>query len=133
MLVTFYGIWNLDFFRYLIPPFCVNNQLTTIHVMALEYVVAFYPLLLTITTYICVQLHARDCRLLVWLWRPFSRCLTGHLELRFSLVHAFASFLLLSYTKILFVSFRLLDSTTLYAATGETVGSTMVFYDASIL
>ena len=135
VLSTFYGFWNLDFFRYVIPSFCVSDQLTPNQVISLEYVVAFYPLLLIVTTYVCVELYARDCRLIVWLWRPFSRCLAFVLrgrKISFSLVHAFASFLLLSYSKILFVSIRLLAPTKLYDPYGQTVGPTVPYYDASI-
>ena len=135
VLSTILGFWNLDFFRYVIPSFCVSEQLTPIQVHALEYVVAFYPLLLIIITYIAVQLYARDCRLIVLLWRPFSRCLAFVLRgrvLNFSFVHAFSSFLLLSYSKILFVSLQLLSATRLYDAEGQRVGPTMVYYDASI-
>ena len=62
---TTYGIWNLDFFRYLIPSFCASEQLSTLHVVTLDYVVAFYPLFLTIIAYICIQLYARDCKVIV--------------------------------------------------------------------
>ena len=118
VLSTFYGFWNLDFFRYIIPSFCVSDQLTPNQVISLEYVVAFYPLLLIVTTYICVELHAKDCRLIVWLWRPFRR---------------FSSFLLLSYSKILFVSFQLLSASKLYNPNGQMVGPTVrTYYDASI-
>ena len=71
----------------------------------------------------------------MWLWKPFRRCLGFLLrgrELKFSLVHAFSSFLLLSYSKILFVSFQLLSATKLYDPNGQRVGPAMVFYDASI-
>ena len=125
----------MDFFRYVIPAFCISVHLTPIQVLALEYIVAFYPLLLIATTYIGVELYARDCKLIVWLWRPFSRCLAFVLrgkELNFSLVHAFSSFLLLSYSKILFVSFLLLAPITLYDSEGQQVGPSMVYYDASI-
>ena len=132
---TFFGFWNLDFFRYVIPSFCASDQLTPIQEISLDYVVAFHPLLLIVTTYICVELHARDCRFITWLWRPFSRCLAFVLrgrELKFSLVHAFSSFLLLSYSKILFVSFQLLAATKLHDPYGQTVGPTVVRYDASV-
>ena len=135
VLSTIYGFWNLDFFRFVIPSFCVSEQLTPVQVLALEYVVAFYPLLLIATTYIGVELYARDCRLIVWLWRPFRRCLAFVLkrrEFNFSLVHTFSSFLLLSFSKILFVSFQLLSTTNLYDPKGQVVGQTMVYYDASI-
>ena len=65
ILGTIYGIWNLDFFRYLLPPFCLNNQMSPLHVVTLEYVVAFYPLLLTFIAYVCIQLHARGRRVIV--------------------------------------------------------------------
>ena len=125
----------MDFFRYVIPSFCVSEQLNPIQVLALEYIVAFYPLRLIASTYIGVELYARDYKLIVWIWRPFSRCLAFVLrgkELNFSLVHAFSSFLLLSYSKILFVSFQLLTAITLYDSEGQQVGPSMAYYDASI-
>ena len=131
-----YGFWNLDFFRFLIPPFCASNQLGPIHVIALEYIVAFYPLFLTAVTYVCIQLHTRECRVIVCLWRPFGRCLGCFRETwdpTKSLVHAFSSFLLLSYSKILFVSLQLLVYAQLYDPAGEQVGPTMVYYDTSLV
>ena len=135
VFTTVFGCWNLDFFRYILPSLCINSLLTPIQVISLEYVVAFYPLLLISTTYICVELHVRDSKLIVWLWRPFSRCLAFVLKgrkINFSFVHAFSSFLLLSYSKILFVSSQLLVRTNLYDPYGQMVGPAMVFYDASI-
>ena len=135
ILSTLYGFCNLDFFRYVIPSFCVSDKLTPIQVAALEYVVALYPLLLIITTYICVELHARDCRIIVWLWRLVNRCLAFVLrgrEITFSFVHGFASFLLLSYSKILFVSVRLLVNIHLFDSTGQIGSKSMVYYDASV-
>ncbi len=40
----------------------------------MEYFVAIYPLLLTVVMYICIQQHARGCRVLVCLWKPFGYC-----------------------------------------------------------
>ena len=104
-LSTIYGIWNLDFFRYFIPSFCATDQISPLHVIALEYTVAFYPLLLTVIAYICVQLHARDCRVMVCLWRVFCKCFSScrrrwgrQWDPVASLVHIFAAFLLLSYS-----------------------------------
>ena len=128
VILTIYGIWNLDFLRYFLPPFCASEQLGTIHVAALEYVVAFYPLLLTIIAYVCIQLHARGCRIIVCLWRMFCRCFSccrrrwgGQWDPAASLVHTFAAFLLLSYSKILTVSLELLAFTQLYVPSGEKV------------
>ena len=137
---TTYGIWNLDFFRYLIPSFCASEQLSLLHVVALDYVVAFYPLFLTIIAYICIQLYARDCEVIVCLWKVFCNCFnscTQRLGRRWdpvaSLVHTFAAFLLLSYSKILFVSLQLLSYTQLYVPTGGTLSPPMrVYHDPSL-
>ena len=137
---TISGIWNLDFFRYLIPPFCASDQTSQLHVIALEYTVAFYPLLLTVVAYICVQLHARDCQVMVCLWRVFCVCLSScrrrwgrQWDPVASLVHTFAAFLLLSYSKILFVSLQLLSYTQLYVPTGGILDPPRrVYHDPSL-
>ena len=49
-----------------------------------------------------------------------------------SLINTFATFLLLSYSKLLTVSYQLLDASTLYNITGKTVGPPVLYYDASI-
>ena len=128
---------NLDFFRFVIPPFCISDRLTNLHVLTMEYLVALFPLFLTALTYILIQLHARDCRVLVYLWRPFSVCFTP-LVRRYqwnpteSLVHVFVTFLILSYSKFLFVSFNLLNNTQVYNSTGAMLGR-VLYYDASVV
>ena len=122
-----YGFWNLDYFRYLIPPFCVSQDLKNIHVLALQYVSAFYPLLLIALTYICVELHGRNFRPIVWLWTPFHRCcvyVRRRWDAKTSLVDVFATFLLLSYSKLLFVSLYLLAEEKMHKADGDHVSGT---------
>ena len=97
-LLTVYGIWNLDFFRYLIPPFCIDDNMTALQVVSLEYIVALYPLLLITVTYILIELHGRGYRVLVSMWKPFHRCYTHFRRQwtpRATIIHAFASFFLL--------------------------------------
>ena len=117
VLITFYGVWNLDFFHSVIPPFCLSENITTLHALALRYVPAFYPLLLIVVTYILIELHDRNVRVLVWMWRPFQRCLTPfQRSLRWnpkaSIVSTFATFLTLAYSKIIIVSSELLIGAT---------------------
>ena len=73
VLLVLCGIWSLDFFRAVIPPFCVSSNIKTVHALALEYVVAFYPICLILITYVCIKLHDNNFRPVVWLWKPFHR------------------------------------------------------------
>ena len=131
-LSTLYGIWNLDFFRSLIPPICL--PLNTMQIMALDYLVAVYPLLLLTCFYVLLRAHDRGCRLVVRLWRPFLWCtarLRRQWNIRHSIIDAFATFFLLSYIKLLDVSHVLLTSTYVYNVTGSWLGY-FLFYDATV-
>lgn len=54
------GVWNLDFFRQLIPPFCVSSNLNNLQALSLEYVHVVYPLMLITLTYIGIELHSNN-------------------------------------------------------------------------
>ena len=133
-MLTVYGIWNLDFFRYILPPFCVSSSMSSIHVVSLEYIIAIYPLLLILATYIFIELHDRGCRVLLCLSTPPRWCVSRlklNCDPKASIIHTFAAFLLLSYSKLLLTSFTLLGSTPLYNNIGEVIRST-VSYDAAV-
>ena len=132
LLSTLYGIWNLDFFRSLIPPICLH--LNTMQMMALDYLVAVYPFIILTCFYVLLRAHDRGCRLVVRLWRPFLWCtarLRQQWNIRHSIIDAFATFFLLSYVKLLNVSHVLITSTTVYNAAGSWLGY-FLFYDATV-
>ena len=134
-LISMYGIWNLDFFRLLYPPFCMHPKMTTLHVLILDYAIAVYPLLLIVTSYILVELHDHNFRLIVWLWKPFHRCFVScrrEWNIKNSLVDAFCTFLLLSYVKFLSVSFNLLVPVSVFNIHGETNGKYYLLFDGSV-
>ena len=110
-LLALCGIWSLDFFRAVVPPFCVSSNISTVHAIALEYLVAFYPIFLILITYVCIKLHDNNFRPVFWLWKPFHRHFV-HFRRRWdstaSIINVFTTFLLLSFSKILFVSLTLL-------------------------
>ena len=134
MLVTFYGIWNLDFFRTLYTPFCLMPGMSTMQVLALDYAIALYPLVLILATYACIELHAHDFKIFVCLWRPFHKCfvrLRRSWDVRSSIVDAFTTFILLSYVKFTSVTFDLVLVTRLRTVEG-TVLRQVAYYDANI-
>ena len=133
-VLTFYGFWNLDFVRYFIPPFCFSSDMNTLDTLALEYVISIYPLFLIVVIYLCIEMYDRGFRVVVCVWRPFHRCFgcfKGRWNPRGSVIGGFATFLLLSYSKLLTVSYSLLEFTRLSNGRHETVG-TVLTYDASI-
>jgi hypothetical protein len=126
-----YAVWNLDFFRSLSLNICLD--FTTLQTLALDYAIAIYPLLLVLITYIVIELHARGCRVIVWLWRPFHRCcvrFTRVLDIKSSIAKAFATFLLLSYVKFINATVDILLPGRVFNSTGKPFGW-YVYYDAS--
>ena len=128
------SIWNLDFFRTVYTPFCLHPNATVLQVLSLDYIIAAYPLALIILTYTLVTLHYNNCRLVVWLWRPFLRCcirFQRQLDIRNSLIDAFATFLLLSYVKFLSVSFDILTPTIMWDSR-EVRQPTVLYYNGTV-
>ena len=112
---SLYGIWNLDFFR----PFYsdISLGLGTLPTLALDYAIAVYPLLLMIITYLLIVLYDRNYRVITVMWRPFRFLFSYYRrnwDVRTSVIDAYATFFLLSFTKFLSVSFDLLVPTPVY-------------------
>ena len=106
---TVYGIWNLDFFRTIIPPICL--PLGPLYVVLLDYLVAFYPLVLLLTLYNFMRAYQRNVRLVVCLFKPLVRvslCFKRQWDIKSSFIDAFASFIVLSFMKTLTTSADLL-------------------------
>ena len=124
------GTWT--FFRTLLPHICVS--IDTLQALALDYAVAFYPLILLVVMYILIQVHICNFRVINFMFRPFHRCancLRTQLNVGTSIVDAFATFLLLSYMKLLSVSFDLLIPTHVYNINGSSLG-VYLYYDGTI-
>ena len=106
-----YRIFNLEFGHYLLPRYCLSSKLKFMHIAYLGYISAFYPPLLILLTWICVELHGRNLRPLVWLWKPFHRCfvqLRRDWDTKSDIIDVFTTFFLLSYGKIMYQTLLLL-------------------------
>lgn len=133
-LHSLYGLWNLDFFTALIPPFCLPHQ-NSYDVISLTYTIALYPLLLLILVYLFIELHSRNFRIFVRLWKPFHLCYARfrrQWDIRASVIDAFATFLLLSCVKLLFLSSDFFAPSQISTKNGTTV-SIASYFDASLM
>ena len=130
VVVSLYGIWNLDFFRLVYTPFCLRPNVHTLKVLALDYLVAVYPIVLICLSYLLVSLYDHNVRIIFCLFKPIVSLFIRfrrQWNIRHSLVDAFATFLLLSYVKILSVSVDLLTPVVLYDQTNTPVPQLYLF------
>ena len=113
IMLLLYRAFNLEFGHYFIPPYCLSSKLKFIHIAYLGYISAFYPPILIFLTWLCVELHGRNYRPLVWLWRPFHRCfacLRRGWDTKNDIIDVFTTFFFtLSYGKIMYQTLLLLN------------------------
>ena len=102
-----YGIWNLDFFTsidYHGWLFCLGPNINALHVIALKYIAALYPLLVLLIIIVLLHLYDNNYRIIVCIFRPLhklsARCL-HRLNLQRSIMDSFATFLIFFHTSSL--------------------------------
>ena len=132
LLIAFYSIWTLDILRSLHPDICLN--VSTLTLFAMDYALALYPLLLTVLSYILIELHDRNYRVIVLPWKPFRFVFTlvrRKWNIRTTVIDAYATFFLLSFMKVLNTTVDILTPAT---ATDLTSGNTtwVVYYDGTV-
>ena len=75
LLFTAYGIGNMDFFRLVIPPFCVSQKLSTL--VTCGYISAIWPLILIVLVSLAMELNKRDFKIAVYPWKFIDRVSYG--------------------------------------------------------
>ena len=123
----------MDFFSYVLPAFCISDGMSTLQVVALDYIVALYPLLFTVIIYLLIEVHDRGYRPLIILWSPFHRCLVKFRRswnVKGSAINTFASLYILSFTKVASTAVSLLLTAHLTDICGI-VHWRRLYYDAS--
>ena len=121
------------FVQSLYPEFCLNTS--TLGTIALDYAIAVYPLALIFISFVLVQLHVRNFRPIVFIWKPFHSlftCLHRNWNMQTSLVDAYATLVLLSFSKVLNVTFDLLAPTNLYSLLHSDHYQLVVYNDSNI-
>ena len=127
-----YSIWNLDILKGIYPEICLD--VSTLTALAIDYTLAVYPVVLTVLSYILIELHDRNYRVIVFLWKPF-RCVfmlfRRNWDTRTTVIDAYATFFLLSFLKVLSVSFDLLIPSHVHNLHGGK-SSYVLYYDGTI-
>ena len=132
---TLFAILNLDFFHMILPPLCITANTKAVNILLFDYIIASVPIVFTALMYILIELYDENCKPIVILSYPIRR-LTGIYagwNPKKRILTTFASFFLLSYTKIFFASLRFLLAVNLYNSHGNTVKkSAILLYDPAI-
>ena len=132
LLCSLYGIWNLDFFRPFYSNLCLGIGI--LPTLTLDYVIAVYPLLLILISYLLIVLHNLNFRVVRILWRPFYALFSlfrRNWDIRTSVIDAFATFFFLSNGKFLSASFDLLIPTPVYQLYPDHYNYTLGLYYAA--
>ena len=129
--LTLSGLWSLQIFRFLIPPFCISENLTAIHVQMLNLVTSIYPIVLVVITCILMELHARNCRPIHIVWKPFSTILDKVKITSVTtdaVIHAFATFILLTAYSLYYNVYTIIQSIKVHLNLNTTGATYKVLY-----
>ena len=128
--------WILQFFTFVIPPFCISESLTSVHIELLSLVPAVYPIVLVIITCILMELHARNYRIIHMIWKPFGVFLS---KLKITtvtsdaVIQAFATFILLSATTLIDNGSAILNMSHICQSIDGMVCASVVYSDPTII
>ena len=111
VLRTLYGVWNVDFFRSVIPKFCVSQSVSVLGAISTGYISAFLPMVLVVITSLAMHLHKRNYKIAVYPWKLLNWLSLGLIRRQVAgtnLIHVFATYFLLSHLKMVYISISLI-------------------------
>ena len=133
------GIWSMSLTGLIhgigLTDFCVDHNINIQQAFTLIQIKSLFPLLLIAFTYICIKLHSRNCRLIVWLWKPFHRCFACYTQIwnpNLSLVDVFSTFLLLSYSRYVIVLYFMYSFQYTYRASSGWNDTASLLYNPAV-
>ena len=132
ILVALYSMWNLEFLGDFTFS-CLHPDLSALQILALDYLVALYPMILVFLTYMLVYWHGRS-QMVVCLCRTLYVCMhffRKEWDIGNSLIEAFATLIFLSYVKVMYISCSILASTSYYFM-NTTESYLLVYADSSV-
>ena len=122
-----YGIFNLDFLENYIPNICFSTSFSTLSVLLLDYSVALSPLLMILLVLICLKIKECFCSGRQQTTAANLMQRRGR-KINEALLPAFASFILLSYTKLSIISSYILTTVPLIDENGTEQMSPRVYF-----
>ena len=122
-------IFNLNFFEFEETSFCIWKEAKVIDIIAFKYITALYSLLLVIAVILVMKFcYGRRMRCTS---ATCKLCGKHNIGVRGTIIRGISSFLILSYSKCIKISIRLLTAVPLYKKGGE-IYEIVSFYDGNL-
>ena len=129
--VVLSDIWTLSFFRSFVPPICLSDSLTNMHVYMLDLGISLFLVFLVIIAYTIIEIHAKS-KTIQYFSKPLTICFTKFSNswgVGDSLIHAFATFIMLSsYTMMYNIGGGLFMFSPLYNVNGISIKEIALIY-----
>ena len=131
MLITF-EFWNINILKPIIPPFCVSEKLTGLHIQVIRSFSAVYPIILVIFSLLIIQLHAKNNTVTKIILKPFififKKANTTPVTSD-AVIRAFATFIFLSSIKNMFALYAIIRSTKVHTSIDGSVYKSVLYVD----
>ena len=133
--VTVSDLWSMNFFKTIMPPFCISDKITAIHIEMLALMKNVYTIVLVIITCILMELYMQETtESFIILCKPFNLILnkinitevTGD-----AVVHAFATFILLTNFNVYTITYSAANNMNVYRD-DNSVYKTVLYIDPTI-
>ena len=105
VVLALYNAWNWNISG-VFPPSCMTDNFTRFQAMALDYIAAYYPLVLALFLYGGIKLHDQNFRPIIYCWKSLLNCFLRcrrNIHPNGSVIDAFATIILLSYVNVSYV------------------------------
>ena len=131
------GVWEMTLTRFIetVTNFCVDPNISMQQAYTMTQIQSLFPLLLISLTSLGIELHARNCRIIVWLWKPFHKhfvCCTRVWNSKLSLIDVFSTYLLLSYSRFVIQLHFIFSFQHTHKLSSEQCYSTRLLYNPSV-
>ena len=107
--LTLNSLLTFDPLFFVSPPLCISESIEEIYIPVFDTLAALYPFTLLLLTYIGIELHARDFKPIVLLWRPFKVKYERFIQSwdpNKSLIQVLATLFFLSFTKFVIITYE---------------------------
>ena len=133
--IFIFEFWNLNFCKTVIPPFCISEKLTELEIIFFNSISVINPLLIATISLILIDLHSRQYKAIVILFKPlgfFLKLTNGKAITGGAVIRTFASFLFLSSTKTFFVFITIAEPVAVISSISGSVYKKVLYSDPSI-